>query len=172
MDDAARAFIDHSRALLTGDYYLGRIRRALDPLTNDDIWWRPNEAANSIGNLLLHLAGNARQWIVSGVGGEPDVRRRAEEFAARESAAAGDLLEHLADALAAIDIVLARIEPATLAERCNIQGQDVTVLEAIYHVVEHFAMHTGQILYIAKLRTAADLRLYRVDGRGVAERDW
>lgn len=172
MIDAGRAFLDESRALLTRDYYLGRIRRALEPLSTEDVWWRPDEAGNSIANLLLHLAGNARQWIVAGVGGAPDERLRAEEFAARDALEPGALLEHVARTLAEIDGVLARVEPAALGERRTIQGQDVTVLEAIYHVVEHFAMHTGQILYIAKLRTGRDLRLYRVDERGVAERDW
>ena len=172
MIETGRAFLDESRALLTGDYYLGRLRRALEPLSTEDVWWRPDEAANSIGNLLLHLAGNARQWIVAGVGGAPDERRRADEFAARDSHEPGALLDHVAATLAEIDGVLARVDPAALGERRTIQGQDVTVLEAIYHVVEHFAMHTGQILYIAKLRTGADLRLYRVDADGVAERDW
>ena len=65
------------------EHHLPRIERCLKLLTEDEIWWRPNESSNSAGNLALHLAGNVRQWIVSGLGGAPDHRVRDEEFAAR-----------------------------------------------------------------------------------------
>ena len=77
------AFLAMSREYLTG-HYLPKIRAAVERLTEEDTWWRPNEASNSVGNLMLHLAGNIRQWIVSGVGGAPDVRDRSAEFARRD----------------------------------------------------------------------------------------
>src|SRR4026209_1187126 len=80
--NTAQAFLAQYREYLTG-HYLPKIRAAVETLSEADLWWRPNEASNSIGNLMLHLTGNIRQWIVSGVGGAPDRRDRAAEFARR-----------------------------------------------------------------------------------------
>ena len=100
------AFIHRSRMYLTTDY-LPKIRKAVSDLDATDIWWRPNDASNSIGNLLLHLAGNIRQWVVSGIGGESDVRERDLEFQQDGGATAGELLSHLGAAVADADEVLA-----------------------------------------------------------------
>ncbi|MDX1566183.1 MAG: DinB family protein [Longimicrobiales bacterium] len=165
-----RDFIEHSRQYLRAEY-LPRIRRCVDELPAEDLWWRPNPVSNSVGNLLLHLAGNARQWVVSGIGGRPDIRERDTEFAADGGAEAEDLLAHLETTLESVDEVLANLEPQRLGEPIRVQGNDVTVLEAVYHVVEHFSMHVGQIIYITKLRTGTDLRFYDVT-EGVARRNW
>jgi uncharacterized damage-inducible protein DinB len=169
--DAGHAFVELSRTYLREDY-LGRLRKAVAELPEEDLWWRPNEASNSAGNLLLHLAGNARQWIVSGVGRQPDLRHREGEFSATGGLSRAQALTRLEDVLAEVDAVLARLEPGALAERRTIQGNDVTVLEAVYHVVEHFSMHVGQILYIVKLRTGTDLRFWRVNADGSARPSW
>lgn len=165
-----RAFLERSRAYLTGEY-LPKIRAAVTPMHEEDVWWRPNDASNSIGNLMLHLAGNVRQWIAHGVGREEDVRDRPAEFDAREGADAEQLLETLEAALAAADGVLAALPPEALHERRTIQGMDVSVLDAIYHVVEHFAGHTYQIIWIAKARTGRDLGFWKVD-RDTATPAW
>jgi|KBSSwiStaDraftv2_1062776.scaffolds.fasta_scaffold29247_3 uncharacterized damage-inducible protein DinB len=158
------AFLAQSREYLTA-HYLPKIRAALDVVPEADLWWRPNENANSIGNLLLHLAGNIRQWVVSGVGGAPDRRDRASEFARREPIPRAALLALITEAVLEADSVLASTDPASLGERRAVQGRTVTLLEAIYHAVEHFGMHTGQIVYIAKLRSGVDLGFYQlVDG--------
>ncbi len=164
------AFIDRSRAYLSGEY-LPKIRAALSVLAPADLWWRPNEASNSAGNLVLHLAGNARQWIVHGVGRRPDVRDRPGEFAAVGGADAAALMGRLAEAVADADAVLAALDPASLHERRIIQGMDVSVFEAVYHVVEHFAGHTYQIIWIAKARTGRDLAFWKVEG-GSATPAW
>lgn len=155
------AFLAQSREYLTG-HYLPKIRGSLDLLSDEDLWWRPHPAANSVGNLLLHLAGNIRQWVVSGVGGAPDRRDRASEFARREPLSRTELLTLITEAVLEADAVLAATDAASLGERRPVQGRTVTLLEAIYHAVEHFGMHTGQIIYIAKLRSGADAGFYRV----------
>lgn len=165
-----QTFIDESRRYLTREY-LPKIERCLEQLGDDEVWWRPNEASNSVGNLLLHLAGNIRQWIVSGVGGAPDARRRQEEFDARTPLPAADLLARLRAALDEVDAVLAGLDPAVLLETRTFQGHERTVMEAIYHVVEHFGMHTGQIIYVTKLLQGGDLQLYRVS-EGIATPNW
>ena len=159
MSETGQEFIARSRYHLVKDF-LPKIERCLEGLTDEQIWWRPNEQSNSIGNLLLHLSGNARQWIVCGVGGAADSRERDAEFAQRSVIARGDLHSLLTRALAEVDATLAQFDPNQLLERRTIQGSDVTVLEAILHVVEHFSMHVGQILYITKLLTAHDLHFY------------
>jgi uncharacterized damage-inducible protein DinB len=166
----ASAFLAQSREYLS-DHYLPKIRAAVEPLSDSDLWWRPNEASNSIGNLLLHLAGNIRQWLVSGVGQTPGQRDRAGEFAQREPLPRELLLTTLGAAVREADAVLARLDPAELEAPRAIQGRDVTVLEAVYHVVEHLAMHAGQIFYIAKLRSGKELGFYRMEA-GIPRADW
>ena len=155
----ADRFISCAREFLV-DEYLPKIERCLERLTDEQIWWRPNEQSNSIGNLVLHLSGNARQWIVSGVGGAPDARERDAEFAQRETIARAELVALLRTTLADVDETLKNLTPETLLERRAIQGSDVDVLEAIFHVTEHFSMHTGQIIMLTKMLTSSDLRFY------------
>jgi uncharacterized damage-inducible protein DinB len=137
----------------------------VDALPASALWWRANDSSNSIGNLLLHLAGNVRQWIVSGVGGAPDVRDRQSEFDQRTPLPSTSLIDWLEQTITDVDHVLAALTPADLHRRCTIQANDVTVLEAVYHVVEHFSMHTGQIILLAKSKEPDRIRFYdMVDG--------
>ena len=158
MTDFTRAFIDRSRHYL-GEDFLPKIERCLEELSEEDIWWRPNEVSNSIGNLLLHLSGNVRQWIISGIGGAPDLRDRDQEFEQRAPISTERLLERLSATVREADAILAGLDPASLLEQRRIQGFDITVGEAVFHVVEHFATHTGQITLLAKLRLGKDLAL-------------
>ena len=137
-----------------------RIRDCAGKLSTDEIWARGHENENAIGNLVLHLNGNVRQWILSGVGGEPDARVRDLEFSARggiEPGALGGLLREAVDGAVA---VLRSLPHARLADRRTVQGHDVTVLKAILHVVEHFSGHTAQIIFITKMLTGEDLGFY------------
>jgi uncharacterized damage-inducible protein DinB len=158
----ARAFIAHSSRFLLGDY-LPRIERCLEKLTDEQIWWRANEESNSIGNLILHLCGNARQWIVCGVGSAPDHRNRDSEFEQRDVIPRVELVTLLHSTLSDVQSTLRSLDPSTLLERRKIQGNDVEILEAIFHVTEHFSMHAGQIFLLTKLLIASDLRFYEFD---------
>jgi uncharacterized damage-inducible protein DinB len=168
--DTGSAFLAQSREYLTA-HYLPKIRAALAELPESELWWRPHEQANSIGNLLLHLAGNIRQWIVTGVGGAPDIRDRAREFASRDPLTRAELLSRITEAVLEADAVLAATDPASLEERREVQGREASLLAIIYHAVEHFSTHTGQILYITKLRSGRDLGFYRVTD-GIARAAW
>jgi uncharacterized damage-inducible protein DinB len=161
-DSVSRAFIDRAIAFLTGDY-LPKIERCLEQLSDDQIWWRPNAESNSIGNLVLHLCGNARQWIVCGLGFEPDNRIRDAEFARRDPIPRAELLTLLRTTLNDVETTLRQLDPTTLLETRKIQGSDVDILEAIFHVTEHFSMHTGQIIMLTKMMTSDDLRFYEFD---------
>jgi uncharacterized damage-inducible protein DinB len=163
MPEISKAFIDRALEFLLGDY-LPKIERCLEKLTDEQIWWRANEESNSIGNLILHLCGNARQWIVSGVGSGPDNRERDAEFAQREVISRDELLTLLRSTLSEVETVLLTLDPSTLLDRRQIQGHDVDILEAIFHVTEHFSLHTGQIILLTKLLTATDLHFYDFEG--------
>lgn len=163
-------FIAQSRFYLATEYR-AKIRAAVEALPPGAVWRRDNEQSNSIGNLLLHLSGNVRQWIVSGVGGAPDARDRAAEFAARSGQGGAELLAALDRTLDDADAVLASLSPADLASTRTIQGRPLTVLEAVYHVVEHFSMHVGQIILLAKQHAPGAVQFYE-DAGGLARPIW
>jgi uncharacterized damage-inducible protein DinB len=167
---ASKAFILQSATFLQSDFF-PRIRTVVEPLSDEQVWWRPNDASNSIGNLLLHLDGNVTQWILGGVGGVSVMRDRPREFAERSLIPSAELLTHLHGTIEQAGDVLSRLDPALLLDTRTIQGNDVTILEAVYHVVEHFSMHTGQILMLAKMMTGKDLHLYMFPD-GAARKAW
>jgi uncharacterized damage-inducible protein DinB len=157
--EVSRAFLQGARAFLK-DEYLPKIERCLAKLSDEHVWWRPNAESNSIGNLLLHLEGNARQWIISGLGRETDRRVRHEEFDERKIIPRVQLQARLKQTVEEVDAVLASLDRDRLLARYQIQGTEVTGLKAIFHVTEHFSMHTGQIILLAKIITATDLQFY------------
>jgi uncharacterized damage-inducible protein DinB len=101
------------------------------------------------------------QWVIGGVGRRHYVRDRQQEFDERRDLPATELLARLRTILKEVDTILAAQTTSSLSERRQIQGYDVTVLEAIFHVVEHFSMHTGQIILLTKIRAARDLGLWQ-----------
>lgn len=155
----ARAFVQQARELLK-DQYLPKLERCMETLNDEQIWWRPNEDSNSIGNLLLHLSGNARQWIISGLGGAADNRVRQREFDERAIITRAELRSLLRQTLAEVDAVLEAFDLTTILQQKQIQGTAVTALEAIFHVTEHFSMHTGQIILLTKMLSQKDLGFY------------
>jgi len=157
----AQELIRFARHKLTSDYP-SKIQRCLEMLSEQDIWWRAHETDNSVGNLLLHLCGNVRQWIVSGVGGKADVRDRPAEFAARGSVSKEVLLREVQETVREADETLENFKTDRLLEKRTIQGFDVTCFQAIFHVVEHFSGHVGQIIYITKMRSGKDLKFYNL----------
>ena len=156
-------FIERSRHYLAREYPL-KIQRCLAVLPDDALWTRADAGSNSIGNLLLHLSGNVRQWIVSSVGGGEDHRHRAAEFAATEGGDGEALFAQLRTTLDEADAVLAALSPDDLAGRRIIQSRDVSVFEAVYHVVEHFSMHTGQIVLLTKMHAPGGVKFYEDAG--------
>jgi len=156
--DIGKTFLTQSREFLSSDYF-PKIERCLEALNDEDVWWRSDEGSNSIGNLLLHLEGSTRMWIVDVAGGSKSPRDRQQEFDERRRIPKAELVGRLKRMLAETDDVLSRLDPATLLEFRQSPWEEVTVFWAIYHAVEHFSMHTGQIIMIAKMRTGGGLRL-------------
>ena len=153
-------FLEFSRKKLLEQYW-PRLRGCVESLTDEQVWWRPNEASNSIGNLILHLDGNVRQWLVSSFNRSEDTRDRPAEFSERQLISKTALLSKLDATLREASAVLARLTETELLATFQIQGYTVTGLYAVYQVVEHFGLHYGQVLFITKLVRSEDLGLYR-----------
>jgi uncharacterized damage-inducible protein DinB len=153
------AYLGYSRRRLAEEY-LPRLLRCIDEMSDEDLWWRPSENANSAGNLVLHLAGNVDQWINSGIGGRPGARDRAAEFSERGPVPRKELVERITAVVCDAADTLGKFDPSRLMETRRIQVYDVTCLDAVSHVVEHFAQHLGQVIYITKFRKRIDLKFY------------
>jgi len=157
MDEATidRIFIDYSIKKLRQQ--ASRIQDCLAQLDDGKIWLRGSDAENAIGNLVLHLSGNVRQWIVSGIGGAGDIRVRDREFSTRGDVSKTELSERLSQTVDEAAKALAAVTAERMLDVVTIQGYEVTVMECIYHVVEHFSGHTGQIIYATKAVIGSDL---------------
>ena len=140
-----------------------RIHKCLAQLTEEEIWHRPNAETVSVGNLVLHLCGNVRQYILHALGGEPDRRTRQvrqQEFDEPGPIPAAELLRQLDDLMTEVDAALDRIDPASLLEVRRVQVFDESKLSILVHVVEHFSYHVGQITWFVKSKKAIDLGYY------------
>jgi uncharacterized damage-inducible protein DinB len=162
-EDLAKPFLTQAQRLLSR-VYLPRIVRCLQALTTGEIWWRPNPASNSVGNLVLHLEGNVRQWIVSGLGGASDTRQRDGEFREHGSIPRRELVARLKTTVGLACRVLAGLSAEDLARTHAIQGFRVTGLEAAFHVAEHFSHHAGQIILVTKMLQGRNLGFTHLPG--------
>jgi uncharacterized damage-inducible protein DinB len=150
-------FVDVSVMKLT--QLTDRIAVCLGKLTDDRIWARGHENENAVGNLVLHLCGNVRQWIMHGLGGQPDVRVRDREFSASGGQSAAELTAQVRATVAEATAILSSLKAEQLTRTYEIQKRTVSGVEAVMAVVEHFAQHTGQIIYATKNLTGEDLGL-------------
>jgi len=154
-----QALIDECTRRLYGES-LPRLRKCLGHLDDAETWYRPNYQTVGVGNLVLHLCGNVRQWICTGLGGQADSRVRASEFSETGPIPISELLDRLEQTLADARAVIDTLDPASILETRRVQGFDESGLGILVHVVEHFSYHTGQITYIVKSRKAVDLGYY------------
>jgi DinB family protein len=158
--ELAGIFLEFSRRKLLEQYW-PRLKQCVEPLADEQVWWRPNDSSNSIGNLILHLHGNVGQWLVASFNRLPDRRNRPAEFDAPERIPAAALLDKLSATMDEAAAVLSRLTTEELLAPYEIQGYHVRGLDAVYQVVEHFGLHYGQIAYIAKAFGGRDLGFYR-----------
>ena len=130
--------------------YLGKIEAAFERLTEAQVWQRPNESSNSMGNQVLHLCGNIRQYAISSLGQQTDVRVRDAEFEAEGGLNKAELLEKLRLTVKEANAIFEGLTEAELLRKRHVQAYHYTGLEVLVHVVEHFSYHTGQIVFWAK----------------------
>ncbi len=156
-DSAASLFLNHSTTKL--DQMTGFLKSCLDKLSDEQVWERHGAHENAVGNLVLHLCGNMRQWVIHGVGGAADVRVRDAEFNQQSGLTAAELYQHFSDTVTETKAVIASLPHERLTERTRPQDRDVSVLDAIYQVVGHVQQHVGQIILLTKQMTGRDLDL-------------
>jgi len=139
---------------------LPRIEKCLTELTEEEIWYRPNEHSNSVGNLVLHLCGNVSQYVLSGLGGKPDLRQRQQEFDEKGPLPTQTLLDKLHAVMKEVEEVLQTVTSEELLRKRSVQGFEESGLSILVHVTEHFSYHTGQITYFVKWRKNRDMGYY------------
>jgi len=159
--DLAQAIVNQAKQDLREDL-LPKLYRCLELLSDEEIWWRANENTNSVGNLILHLCGNVRQWITSGLGQQPDTRQRDKEFTERGPVPCDELMYRLEETIEEAIEVLDDLQPQTFLNQHSIQVYEVTGVHAILHVLQHFAYHTGQIIYMTRMTKNIDLKFYQL----------
>lgn len=138
-----------------------RLKTCVSLLSDEEIWHRPNAQTVSVGNLVLHLCGNVRQWMLSGLDGQPDTRRRRAEFDERGPLPASELLQRLDAVMTEAAVLLDRLTPQRLLDVRPVQGFDETGVAILIHVTEHFSYHVGQITYAVKSRKGVDVGYYK-----------
>ncbi len=139
---------------------LPRIEKCFAQLTEEEVWKRPNPESNSIGNLIVHLSGNIRQWIVSSIGGAKDIRQRNEEFEMQEGLSQKELYDLLASTIQSAIESIQNLTEKDLLKKQSVQGYHYSALGNILHVVEHLSYHIGQIAYWTKVLKGQDLGFY------------
>ena len=136
------------------------ISKCLQQLSEEQLWKRPNNVSNSVGNLLLHLCGNIRQYLVSGLGKQEDTRERDLEFSISGGYSSDELLKKLHAVLEEAKSVINSINEDAWLSDYLVQGFRLSGIGIALHVVEHYAYHTGQIAFWTKLLKAQDLGFY------------
>ncbi len=159
MDDrVCREFI--SQAVRHINQSTEKISACLRILQANDVWNSPNEHLNSIGNLVLHLCGNIRQYIISSLGRADDVRERDLEFSIKGGYTNAELTVKLQETARQAVSIIQRTKREELLRRRIVQGMEDSGIGIIIHVTEHYSYHTGQIILLTKLLNNTDLGFY------------
>ena len=137
-----------------------RLKKCLSQLSEAEIWYRPNEETVSVGNLVIHLCGNVRQWLLSGIGKAPDHRKREDEFTEKGPIPTDKLIADLDMVMQEVEVLLGNLTPEVMIEKHCVQGYDETGIGILMHVVEHFSYHIGQVTYYVKSSKNMDMKYY------------
>ena len=148
------------------DDAIRKIRFCTGQLSEDQLWWRPTESMNSIANLILHLCGNVRQWVIAGVGGSPDLRNRPQEFAQRDRIPTSHLIDMLDQIAIECRGVLQTVTVDELMRQRKIQGFEITGLQAVVDTVAHFRGHTQEITHMTRIQLGEAYKFDFVPGPG------
>ena len=158
---------EFSRAIAAEfDDAVTKIVHCIDQLGDEQLWWRPAPNMNSIANLVLHLCGNIRQWVVAGVQGLDDTRNRPWEFATRDGFTGSDLSRMLRELQADVHTVLANLTEPEMVRQRTIQGFECSSMQAILESVAHFRGHAQEIIHLCRIQLGDNYRFHFVPGPG------
>lgn len=159
MENAYHQTVKDSAAQYFNEY-LGKIEAAFERLSEEQVWQRPNDASNSMGNQVLHLCGNIGQYAIASLGQREDIRERDLEFATDGGLSKAALLEKLRSTINEANGIFEQLDEAELLRKRHVQAYHYTGLEVLIHVLEHFSYHTGQIVFWAKQLTNKGFDFY------------
>ena len=148
--DLLSTLLHVTRRRLVRDYP-EQIHACLDALNDEEIWWRPNEQANAVANLVLHLIGSNRYYLEQVIGGRDVGRDRAAEFAARGGHSKAQLVEAWEQSRRAAERMLDALAPSHLTRTTDRSGKTTTYAQILLHVTHHNASHMGQIVWMTKM---------------------
>jgi len=157
-EEFIKEFID--QALYRISENTSKLTACLDELEETEIWKRPNEKSNSVGNIILHLCGNIRQYAISSLGNKKDVRERDKEFSADGGYAKSELIKKLIATVEEAKSIIENINSNELLRKRQVQGYFHSGIGIIIHVTEHYSYHTGQIIFWVKLLKNKDMGFY------------
>ena len=146
-----------------------RLLKCVQEVSDEQLWWRPNDSSNSIGNLVLHVTGNVNQWINAGLGGDDDTRVRQAEFDNRGEIVRVEMVECMDAVMSRAKQVLHGLRESDLLKIHSVQGYKETGVSVVLHVVEHFSYHVGQMTYIVKSVKDIDTGYYSGGNLGATE---
>ncbi len=158
-NDIAALFLSEIDRRLFGECF-PRLIKSISMLSEEQIWSRPNQVSNSLGNLVLHLKGNTRQWMGTTFGGRNDDRKRSSEFAESGPLPKAHLLRLVSELQTDLEGIFKRIEPEDLLKEYDVQGYRETGLAVLVHVTEHFSYHVGQATFLVKMLTGRQTGYY------------
>ena len=154
--EITKEFIEQS--IIRFDEYTEKVKKCLKELNEEEIWIRPNESSNSVGNLILHIHGNITQYIISSLGNYEDLRQRDREFNIRDGYNKAELMGMLTSLMSEIKTIISNLSVDDLFKVRSVQGFKLSGLGIIFHVVEHYSYHTGQIAFWTKLLKNKNMR--------------
>lgn len=149
-----------SQAIYRIDENTQKLTTCVQELEESEIWKRPNPHSNSVGNIILHLCGNIRQYAISSLGNTKDVRERNKEFSADGGYSAEELLKKLTDTIHEAKNIIQNITEEELLRKRQVQGFTHSGIGIIIHITEHYSYHTGQVIFWIKLLKDKDLGFY------------
>jgi uncharacterized damage-inducible protein DinB len=158
LQEFANEFI--SQAIHRIDENTKKLTVCLSELEETDIWKRPNQNSNSVGNIILHLCGNIRQYIISSLGNAKDTRERDKEFSADGGYSKEELHKKFIATVEEAKNIIQNISNKELLRKRKVQGFYYSGIGIIIHVTEHLSYHTGQIIFWTKLVKNKDLGFY------------
>jgi uncharacterized damage-inducible protein DinB len=128
-----------------------QIRSCVEELTEEQLWWRPNEQTNSVGNLVLHVSGSMRHYLSRSVGGIEYHRDRPAEFSERGPIPKAQLLAIFDETISQAASILDSFDTSRFLEPTDEQDYVPTIFDMIFNIAIHLATHTGQIVFITKM---------------------
>lgn len=146
----AKTVIEESKRTIFKEQ-LPWLKHCLGMLSVEEVWERPGRHIVSIGNLVLHIIGNSRQWIISGLGGAPDIRKRDDEFLEKGPIPTSDLMYRLDQTFSGVEAILDNLDPESLLDTRKVQDLEENAVGILLHVVEHFSYHVGQVSFAVKI---------------------